>query len=76
MKKIPKKYYNIVFCFLMAILMSCIMSFFVTFRNIGFSDEFMMRWLTAWWGAFLVGFSLNLFIVPLVRKGMGKIIES
>gem|GEM_PF-5125368 len=49
MKKIPKKYTNITFSFLLAAMMSFFMSCFVTFRNIGFSEDFFARWMTARW---------------------------
>jgi len=75
MKKIPKKYNTVVFSFVMAVMMSCIMSLFVTFRNIGLSEDFLLRWLNAWAGAFVLGFILNLFVVPTVRKVVDRVVE-
>ncbi len=74
MKKIfPKKYYNVIFAFLMASMMSGLMSAFVTYRNVWFPDNFISLWLHAWWGAFLIGLPIALFVVPMVRKFVDKI---
>lgn len=74
MKKIfPKKYYNVIFAFLMASMMSGLMSAFVTYKNVGLPENFISLWLPAWGGAFLIGLPIALFVVPIIRKFVDKI---
>lgn len=74
MKKIfPKKYYNIVFAFSMASMMSWIMSAFITYKNLWLVSNFIPLWLQAWGLAFIVWLPIALFVVPIVRKFVDKI---
>ena len=66
--KIKKKYEVLLFSLIMAILMTGLMSFFVTLFNMGLVENFIFIWLQAYWKAFLIAFPTVLIIVPYVRK--------
>ncbi|MBE1301452.1 MAG: DUF2798 domain-containing protein [Alteromonadaceae bacterium] len=65
---IPAKYRQYVFAFFMALLMSCLMSFVITWFNIGLVSGFWLTWLNAWSFAFLVAFPAVILVSPLVHK--------
>ncbi len=67
-KMIAKKYEMLLFAFIMGAFMSGFMSLVVTFINIGFIDNFVYFWLSAYWKAFLIAFPTILFVIPRVRK--------
>jgi hypothetical protein len=73
--KIPKKYELGVFAFLMSILMSGIMSFFVTLLNIGIREDVFIRWISAWGASFFIAFPIAFFVTPVVRKLVHKFVE-
>lgn len=73
-KILPRKYYNIAFAFLMALMMSFIMSAFVTFKTVWIVDDFLYIWFSSWFWAFLLWFPIALFVVPFVRKTLEKFV--
>jgi len=73
MKIISKKYIHIVFPFLVALLMSIIMSGYITFINLWYTNEFYNDWFTAWYNAFLLALPISYIVVPFVRKTLEKI---
>lgn len=64
---IPQKYTAYVFSFLMALIMSGIMSMVITLFNIGPVDGIVAIWLKAWMLAFVVAFPIITLVVPVVR---------
>lgn len=65
----PRKFYRLVFTFLMSAFMSFIMSGIITFLNLGFQEDFFMQWLLgAFPKAWAVAFPVVFFIVPYVAK--------
>lgn len=72
---IPKKYEHVVFPFLMALFMSCIMSFVISVMNAGFASNIVIIWLKAWMGAFVVAFPTILVVGPIVRRLTAKLIK-
>ncbi|MBP1680037.1 MAG: hypothetical protein H6Q35_376 [Proteobacteria bacterium] len=71
---IPKKYEFIVFAFLMSFFMTLLMSFMITFINIGLVEDFLVRWLGAFWRAYIIAFPSVLTVVPIVRKIVRKLV--
>lgn len=55
------------FSFLMALIMSGIMSMVISLFNIGWVDDILAIWLKAWMLAFLVAFPTITVVVPVVR---------
>ncbi|WNC16302.1 DUF2798 domain-containing protein [Brevibacillus brevis] len=71
--KLHKKYEQLVFTFIMAFGMSCIISFFMMLINFGFNSMLLGKWLKAWPLAFLFAFPCAYFFPRFIRKLMGKI---
>lgn len=69
---INRKYEVLVFALVNGVFMSGIMSFIITFLNLGFIDEFITIWLNSYWKAFLVAFPIILIITPRIRKLVNK----
>ncbi len=65
---IPSRYLPQVQSFLLAGVMTLVMSFAITFINLGFIQEFIQIWLHAWIVAYVIAFPTLLLIVPTVRK--------
>lgn len=67
-RSIGAKYSGILMCFLIAVAMSCFMSFAMTLLHQGFGKAFFGVWLRSWGVGFMVGFPAALFVVPIVKK--------
>lgn len=65
---INPKYSHYLFSFLMALFMSCIMSFVITLFNVGLVGDLGYIWLKAWLFAFVVAFPVITIVAPLVRN--------
>lgn len=65
---ISSKYLPQVQSFILALVMTLIMSFAITFINLGFIEKFTDIWLHAWGIAFVIAFPTLLLIVPFVRQ--------
>ncbi|MFT5756005.1 MAG: hypothetical protein ACI9LM_000717 [Alteromonadaceae bacterium] len=64
---IDQKYQSLIFSFIMALLMSGIMSFVISVFNLGLVDHIIFIWLNAWGFAFTVAFPVILLVTPVVR---------
>ncbi|MEA3304763.1 MAG: DUF2798 domain-containing protein [Patescibacteria group bacterium] len=73
MKILPRKYYHILMPLVIAFMMSIIMSGYVTFLNLGFSELYFSQWFSSWWRAFSVALPISYFVIPLVRKFLDSI---
>lgn len=65
---ISTKYLILVQTFLIAIVMTFIMSFAISIINLGFVDGFIHLWLHAWSMAFILAFPTMTIISPFLRK--------
>lgn len=74
MKKISKKYYQILFSFLMSFSISAAISLFFTIKNIWFGENFFMQWVFgSWVYAFAIAFPMAYFLPKYVNKILEKI---
>lgn len=71
-----KKYEFMVFSVLMSFFMTLLMSFVVTFLNVGLVKEFLFVWLNAFLKSYPIGFGATLIVVPIVRKIVSKLVSS
>ncbi|MBD3919733.1 DUF2798 domain-containing protein [Paenibacillus sp. PR3] len=71
--KLNKKYEYILFTFLMAFGMSCIISFFNCVINVGFHEVFLEKWLAAWRNSFVIAFPAAYILPKGIRKLMKKV---
>ena len=72
---IARKYQKLLFLFIMATLMSAIMSFVITVFNLGLVSNLLMIWLKAWGFAFCVAFPVILVISPLAQKLVALLLQ-
>ena len=72
---VPAKHQQILVGFLMALLMSCIMSFVISVINVGWIDGIASIWLKAWGTAFIIAFPIILLIGPVVRQLATKLVK-
>ena len=75
MRRIPRRYYSLVFAFFTALLMSCLMSFVIVVITVGFVPNLAALWLESWATAFPVAFGAALFVVPNVRRIVDRLVE-
>ncbi|BAS67643.1 MAG: DUF2798 domain-containing protein [Gammaproteobacteria bacterium] len=57
---------------IMSLFMIGIMSFVVTYMNIGWSDQTIDKWLHSYLIAWLVGFPLLFVFAPIFKKAVVK----
>lgn len=69
----PQKRFHLVFSFVMGAIMVFFMTFVVTAANIGFPQDFVLRWARAFAVAYSVAVPLIYFFVPLERRVTGRI---
>lgn len=65
---IPQRYAGYVFAFFMSLLMSGLMSLFISLINVGAVDGIFLIWLRAWALAFVVAFPTVVAVTPLVHR--------
>jgi hypothetical protein len=73
--KISKKYYGFVLGTIISFIMSVIMSFVITVANLGFVDDFFLKWGQAFIIGFVIAFPIALAVVPIARKISDKITQ-
>lgn len=59
---IDKRYEFYIFSFLVTMFMSFIISAILIIINLGFTNEFLLLLLNAWWKAWIVAFFFLLFL--------------
>lgn len=73
--RLSARYYSLVFALLMSLMMSFLMSGVITFINLGWVHDFMLRWLLhAFPSAWAVAFPISLFVVPMVRRLVARMV--
>ncbi|MNF73949.1 hypothetical protein D3C84_559690 [compost metagenome] len=66
--KLPARYGAWVMPLLLSIFMTCIVSLISTFKGIGWSPQFVTKWLAAWGLSWVIAFPVLLLVLPLVRR--------
>ena len=69
-----EKKIHLVFSIVMSLFMIGIMSFVVTYLNIGWNEETIDKWLSSFFVAWVVGFPLLYFFGPVFRKVITRIL--
>ena len=65
---IPARYAHVLLSFFTSLFMSLIMSGVITLLNLGWVDDFLLRWLIAWISAFVVAFPAILLVMPVAKR--------
>jgi hypothetical protein len=60
------------FSLVMSLFMISIMSFVVTYANIGWNDQTIEKWLSSFGIAWLIGFPLLHVFAPIFKKAIVK----
>ena len=66
---------HLIFSIVMSLFMISIMSFVVTYLNIGWTDQTIDKWLSSFVVAWLVGFPLLFVFGPIFKKVIEKILS-
>lgn len=75
-KKLPARYTSIVMPLILSVLMTFIVSFIATVKNLGLQAELPHNWMTAWGLSWLVAFPTLLLVQPAVRRIVGWLCEA
>ena len=67
-----EKKVHLIFSIIMSAFMILIMSFVVTYMNIGWTDQTIEKWLTSFVYAWIVGFPLLFIFAPIFKKAIVK----
>ena len=67
-----EKKVHLIFSMVMSAFMILIMSFVVTYMNIGWTDQTIDKWLTSFVYAWIVGFPLLFVFAPIFKKSIVK----
>lgn len=73
MGKIPKKFAPVLFAFFMAIIFPFIITFFIVLINVGFTNDFFLRWMKSFGITFIIAFPTIIGLSPMIRKIVEKI---
>lgn len=72
---IPRKYEHYLFGLVLSGLMSFVVSGISTLRAVGLIDGFLHLWIGGWLTAWLVAFPVVLFVAPLARRLVQRVLE-
>ena len=67
-----EKKIHLIFSLVMSAFMILIMSFVVTYLNIGWGDQTISKWLSSFVYAWIVGFPLLYLFAPVFKKAITK----
>lgn len=59
----------------LGVVMGIPMSFFLTYLNLGFVENFLQKWMIAYLGTLPVGFIISLLVTPLVKAFVDRVSE-
>lgn len=68
------KLFHLVFSIVMGAMMILLMTFVVTFVNLGFGPHFLGAWMKSFGVAYVVGVPTIFFLAPLARRITGRLL--
>jgi Protein of unknown function (DUF2798) len=71
---IPRKFEPYLFGLVLSGLMSLVVSGISTLRNVGLVEGFTGLWIGAWLTAWLLAFPIVLFVAPLARRLVQRVL--
>ena len=72
---IPARFAPVVFGLILSGLMSCIVSGIATVRAVGMVPGVTGLWMEAWLSSWLVAFPVVLFVAPLTRRVVARLVR-
>lgn len=73
--RLPARHFHLVFSLLMGLVMVTLMSFFITWMNLGFGPEFFSKWGRVFVLAYLLAVPIIYFLAPVVRRLVSRFVE-
>ncbi|WP_196894707.1 DUF2798 domain-containing protein [Aureivirga marina] len=70
--KVNSFVFGLIFSSLICIVMALIMSFVVLALNVGFTEDFFLRWITSIGVEFLIALPVSMLVIPMIQKGLSK----
>lgn len=70
----PQKKFHLLFSVVMGAMMISIMTFVVTWTNVGLGPQFLGAWGKAFAVAYTIGVPVIFFLAPIARKIAGRIL--
>ncbi|MGI9133918.1 MAG: DUF2798 domain-containing protein [Rhodoferax sp.] len=70
----PQKKFHMLFSVVMGAMMISIMTFVITWVNVGLGPQFIASWGKAFAIAYAIGVPVIFFLAPLARKITGRIL--
>jgi predicted membrane channel-forming protein YqfA (hemolysin III family) len=64
----PQKKFHLVFSLVMGAMMIFLMTFVITWVNVGLSGSFVFTWMKAFAIAYVVGVPVIFFLAPVARR--------
>jgi hypothetical protein len=74
--RIPQRHAPKLLAFFTSFIMSCVMSMVISYINLGWVDDFLLRWMNAWLTAFLIAFPVILLVLPIARGLVARLTVS
>lgn len=72
---IPRRFEHLLFGLILSGLMSCIVSGIATVRAAGLIDGVLVLWMQAWITSWAAAFPVVLFIAPLTRRIVQRLLR-
>lgn len=66
---------KLLFAFLVALMMSGIMSLIISILNVGLVSDILGIWLKAWGGSFVIALPAIAIVIPTANKLVGLILK-
>ncbi len=75
-RKLPAKYIAVITPLVLSVLMTLVVSFIATVKNLGLHADLPYNWVTAWALSWVVAFPTLLMVLPVVRRIVSSICDS
>lgn len=67
-KRLPPKFFHLVFTLVMGTMMVTLMTFVITLVNVGLTDDFLTKWAKAFGVAYPIALTVIYFLAPVARR--------
>jgi hypothetical protein len=74
-RRLPARYAHVATGFVLSVIMTCIISAVSTLLALGATAEFLVRWPIAWVSSWVIAFPTVLFVLPVVRRVVARVVE-
>jgi hypothetical protein len=74
-KKLPPSYMRVALPLGLTLIMTFLVSGVATIRALGFAPGMFLKWMESWMFSWAIAFPTMLFLMPLVRRVLGRFIE-